>query len=140
MKEQRYKSKVDLWLALVLAGVPVLMIVLGVLALSHSATAGWIQIGVSVFVGGLIVALSYPCDYTLGETDLRIRCGIINETIPYSKIRKAELSNAAWSAPALSLSRIKLTTEDGTQLISPLGREVFLKELLSRLEAKAPCS
>ena len=68
----QFPSRVDAWLVALLAGVPLLLIGLGVLALSKSTGAGLVQMGVGLAVGVAIAACSIPCRYTLDASRLRI--------------------------------------------------------------------
>jgi hypothetical protein len=70
-----------------------------------------------------------PCHYTLTDSFLLIGCGFLNEEIKYEKIKSASLSSNPLSAPALSLSRVKVDLENGFRLISPQNREAFIAEL-----------
>ena len=85
----QFPSRVDAWLVALLAGVPLLLIGLGVLALSKSTGAGLVQMGVGLAVGVAIAACSIPCRYTLDASRLRIQSGVLDEEIDLAKIRAA---------------------------------------------------
>jgi hypothetical protein len=59
---------------------------------------------------------------------------MLEDEIPLRKIRGAEKSGAPWSAPALSLRRVKITLEEGSRYISPKDRDGFIADLDARLE------
>lgn len=128
-----YPSRVDSWLALVLAGTPLAVVTVGVFTLNKSPGAGIVAIVMGIFIGGLIAALSIPCVYTLGDDSLRIKSGILEEVIALREIRGAEQSFSLWSAPALSLQRVKITLADGSRVISPRDRDGFIADLHARL-------
>lgn len=128
-----YPSAVDTWLAVLLVATPLVGLGAGVFTLSQSIPAGIVQIGLGLFVALLIFAFALPCEYTLDETTLTIRCGLLREEIPLNRIRHVEFSSLRWSAPALSLKRVKLTLDDGTRLISPKDREGFMHALQVKL-------
>lgn len=133
--DRSYPSRVDAWLAAALAAAPLLIVGLGVFALERSVTAGVIQIAFGVLVAGLIAALSIPCVYTLTDDMLLIRSGFLREAVPLLSIRGAEMSASWWSAPALSIKRVKVTLDDGYRLISPKERETFIADLNARRSA-----
>jgi hypothetical protein len=133
-----YPSAIDAWLIVVLVAAPLSIVATGTVLLTRSTGAGLILILSGMLVGALIAALSVPCRYTLTSAQLRVRCGIIDDTVPLSKIRSVEASNSAWSAPALSLRRVKINLDDGFRLISPKERDLFIADLHARLAARAP--
>lgn len=142
-----YKSAVDLWLALILIGVPLVPIFMGVsisLGLNylqwHARLAwyvGLVFILAGVGIGAAIAFLSVPCRYTLREHDLYIQAGVLVWEIPYRKIRRLELSCSLWSAPALSLQRVKIVLDDGFCMVSPRDRTAFIEDLKARLPLSA---
>jgi membrane protein YdbS with pleckstrin-like domain len=139
-----YKSAIDLWLAAILIGVPLAIIFTGVsiafgLYFLHwheniGRLAGFFLVGGGVALGALIAAFTLPCRYTLRESELHIQCGVLQAVVPYRAIRHLELSCSLWSAPALSLNRVKIVLADGFRLISPKDRIAFIKDLQSRIE------
>jgi uncharacterized membrane protein YdbT with pleckstrin-like domain len=129
-----YPSAVDRWIAAVLIGSPLVVIGGGILLLEKSAEGGWIQIGIGLFLAVLMAALSIPCRYTLDEHSLTIRCGLLREVIPLARIRSVEKSASLWSAPALSLRRVKIVMDHGWRLISPKDRDGFIEAIRDRLE------
>lgn len=134
---KKYASAVDSWIVAALAAAPIVVIALGIAAMRVSLAAGLFQIGFGVGISALIVALSVPCVYTLTGETLHIRCGIFKEEIPLSRIRGAEKSGSLWSAPALSVKRVKIRLDDGFRLISPKDRDGFIAEINARCSAEA---
>ena len=130
-----YPSAVDWWLAGVLIGAPGLIVGLGVIGLEGSVGAGLIQIGVGLAIGGLIAALAYPCVYSITAHGVKIRCGLLTETIPFTAIRDVKKSGSLWSAPALSLKRVKLTLTDGFRLVSPKHRDEFIQAVRLHIQS-----
>jgi hypothetical protein len=143
-----YKSAVDLWLAAILIGVPLAIFFTGVsiafgLHLLHwhetiGRVAGFSLMALGLGMGILITMFAVPCRYTLKETELDIQCGILQATVPYRAIRRLELSCSLWSAPALSLNRVKIVLDEGFHLISPRNRREFIADLQARLDLQAP--
>ena len=111
-----YPSAVDAWLAMILVGAPLVVMGAGVFALSKSIAGGTIVVFTGLVVGGVIAALSVPCVYTLTDESLKIKCGLWEEDVPLWRIRGAEKSRSAWSAPALSLRRVKIILEKAVRI------------------------
>lgn len=116
-----------------LVGAPLIVVAVGVFTLTKSVGAGLVAIITGLVVGGVIAALSVPCVYTLTDDSLKIKSGMLEDEVPLRKIRGAEKSNSTWSAPALSLQRVKVTLEDGSRVISPKDRDGFIADLDARL-------
>lgn len=127
-----YISRVDLWLACVLVGVPLGAVALGLYLLIAVGTAGFVAVFTGVLSGAVIAWLSIPCRYTLTDRSLVIECGRDREEIRYTEIRDVAPSSSPLSAPALSLRRVKILLNRGYRLISPRDREAFIAELRRR--------
>ena len=131
----QYPSRVDLWLKVVIFGVPLGVVTLGAYLLTQSVGGGVTTIIAGLVVGGVSALLTLPCHYTLTDDRLIIRCGVLTDEVPLRRIKHAEKSHSVWSSPALSLQRIKLTLDDGSRVISPLDRDQFLADLKARCAA-----
>jgi uncharacterized membrane protein YdbT with pleckstrin-like domain len=128
-----YPSRIDSWLAIVLIGAPLIVVATGVFTLTSSLGAGIVTIITGLIVGGMIAALSLPCVYTLTDESLKIKSGMLEDEVPLRRIRRAEESSSLWSAPSLSLRRVKITLDDGSRFISPKDRDGFITDLEARL-------
>lgn len=119
-----YPSKVDGWIAIVLALVPAGLLLEAFFFRSILVAA----IAASVLIlYGLVVI---PTNYDLGPDVLTVRSGIIHTSIPYREIRQVRPSRSWLSAPALSLDRIEITYNGYRKvLISPRDRTAFLQDL-----------
>lgn len=124
-----YNSAVDAWIAVVLIGAPLLVVSGGVYLLDNSLPAGIIQIAVGILVGLFIASLALPCRYVIDDSRLLIQCGFLKEEIAIAKIRGVEYSSSLWSAPALSLKRVRIILDDGWRLISPKDRDEFINSI-----------
>lgn len=82
----------------------------------------------------LNLIITTPCRYTLTSDSLNIRCGLLFRTVPLSQVQKVELSSSWESAPALSLRRVKITLDRGYRIISPVDRDVFIKDLMDAVQ------
>ena len=125
-------SRVDGWLVAVL-----LLAVVSPLAAVWWAGADVVLALASVMVTLLVCGvLLVPCRYTLESDHLLIRCGLIRQRIPYRDITAITPSRSVWSAPALSLQRVKLSYgRTSSQLVSPRDRAVFIQALQHRVYA-----
>lgn len=129
-----YPSKVDWWIALVLAGSVLFSLALGVYLLDKDRTGAVIALAVGLLTGVLILLLTVPCQYTLAEDHLLVQAGLIRYKVMFRDIRAVARSSNPLSAPALSLQRVKITLAKGFLLVSPADRDGFIVELTSRVQ------
>jgi len=129
--ESTYPSKVDLWILFVLVASPLLLIGLG---FYFGDLAGMILVPTGLLMAVIFAALAIPCRYTLTDTLLIIRCGVLRERIELQNIRDAVPTSCPLSAPALSLKRVKIELDKGFRLISPCDRERFICELKQKIQ------
>ena len=129
----KYPSAIDTWLAAVLIGAPLLVIGNGIFTLSKSTPTGLVLIGVGIAISIVMALFAYPCYYVIGERSVKIKCGIIEEELPFERIQIVEKSSSLWSAPALSLKRVKIVLDDGFRLVSPIDRDGFIAILQQKI-------
>ena len=127
-----YKSKIDLWLGLLLFIVmPCIAIIIpGYEFFSGDQVAGYIGLGAAVFYGALLFGLVLPTQYEITEDTLIVRHGLVRHTILLEDIQGVMPSRNLLSSPALSLDRLHV--DRGTRLpllISPKDKEGFLEDL-----------
>ena len=136
--QTKYPSRIAPWIAVTLIGAPLVVMAVGAFTLTTSIGAGVVAMVTGLFVGGVIVALTLPCVYTLTDDGLKIKSGLLEDDVPLADILGAEMSGSLWSAPALSLRRVKIRLKNGARVISPQDRERFIADLEARLHpAKA---
>lgn len=134
----KYPSKIDLWLVVVLLAAVVTPIVW---SFTYFLTEPQGQSGLAFLITLIILAVTcismyftmWPCEYTLHDNHLNIRCGLIRQDITYRTIKSATKSGNMLSAPALSLKRIRIDHEKGGTLISPVNREQFISLLMEKV-------
>ena len=131
---QIFKSRVDWWLGVVLALIPVLSVAVLVGAVvSGDAVEVWVAIGTFVLTVALFRGVVFPMRYELHETKIVIQFGFVRWSAPYTKIREVEYSRNPLSAPALSLRRLRLDTGQAlSTYISPPDRKAFMDALAAR--------
>lgn len=135
MSEVTYPSRIDGWLVALVAGTIGVVIASAVSAYPHSPSESQQALGVlaaTLIFSGLV---GYPCEYTLTQTQLVIRSGLVRQRIPYCDITAIEPSRSPWAAPALSLRRVKVSFSGRFQLVSPRERERFIDDLQRRVNA-----
>ena len=139
MNEQQtdwYRSRVDVWIALLLCLPPVS----GVLVSVGSALSGdWagmiVGMGLSLFVAALYLGLVFPMHYGITDTHLVVRCGVCRAHVSLEEIFEVTPTRNPLSAPALSLDRLRVRFGQGlgkTVLISPTDRDRFLDQLAAQ--------
>lgn len=131
-----YPSKVDWWLALVLASLPVAVIVVWVgLIASGSREDVWVAVVTTVAIPALLVGLVFPMRYGLGDSALIVRFGLVRQRVRFVDIVGVEPTREPLAGPALSLDRLRVRYGPGAMsyvLISPANRHAFLDELASK--------
>lgn len=129
-KPVRFKSKVDVWLVLVLCASALASLAAAyALVVQHASAAAWVGAALVVATGA-VLPLWVLCGtgYEVDAQQLRVRCGPMRWTIPLASITRMTPSRCALSAPALSLDRICLHHgRAGLLLVSPVDAEAFLR-------------
>lgn len=128
-----YPSRIDAWLVVLVLGSLALA---GYQAWSLHATApqeSALAAGIAAGVFLLVLALTWPCTYTLTDSHLVVRAGVVRQRIAYRDITGAERSRSLWAGPALSLRRVKVSYAGRFVLLSPRDRGRFVEELRCRV-------
>ena len=130
----RFRSKRDSWLVAVLVFSIVTMFLAFVAQLRAGTIAGaLISAAVFTLLGGWCIWMLFSTHYTFGDSALKVRCGPLRWSVPYSEILKVTPTRNPTSGPALSLDRLRLDYGVGKViLISPLDKAGFLGELTAR--------
>lgn len=121
-----YRSKIDLWLLLVVF-IP-LSIPLWIGIRENSFDFLLIELPIIAF----IVYLFLETKYRITGTVLNVKAGfLINEDIDIKTIKSIKKTYNPISSPALSINRLAISYEDsGYILISPKKRKKFIAHLL----------
>jgi hypothetical protein len=132
-----YKSKVDLWLFLI--------VIIGCVFLTGAAIQSFLSEGLnhpatltllisSVFYMAVMFGLAYPVSYEITQSELIIRSGLTRSSIELSSIETVKPSRNPLSSPAWSLDRLRIDYRKKDKLtfllISPEERSAFLNELV----------
>ena len=121
-----FKSKVDIWMAILILFVPISLIY-GVIT-EPSA----VLLLVTAFITVLICVLFFGTKYVIEKDELIVYGGIYKKRIPIKHIQSLRPSKNPLSAPAMSIDRIEITFNPHIQviLVSPKEKELFVKKLL----------
>jgi len=125
--EQTYGSKIDGWI-LVTLGMAFLfppLVVTVVAIITHQ----YFILPLGLIGPVLIAVLAIPIRYQLTDQALIVRAGVIRMRVPYDKITRVEPSRSLFSAPALSLDRLRITYGHAVTMVSPDDRYNFLADL-----------
>jgi hypothetical protein len=133
-----YSSKVDWWLAILLAVAPLVTIgaVIGAVAAGTGLTAALLGVA---FLAAIYVGLVLPMKYGMDDEHLVIRHGLVRQRIALQDIVEVFPSRNPLSSPALSLDRLEIRYGDDyprSAMVSPAARSEFLSELARRAQLR----
>ena len=122
---EKYKSKIDLWLIIILT------LVFGGIVIFSVIKKEWIGFIIAIIPTIFIWDMFKSTYYIVTEEELIIRCGIFYKlVIKITDIRKISESNDLISSPALSIDRLEiLYNRFDTILISPKKKYEFLQSI-----------
>lgn len=122
---ERYKSKIDLWLIIILT------LVFGGIVIFSIIKKEWIGFIIAIIPTIFIWNMFRSTYYIITEEELIIRCGIFYKlVIKITDIRKISESNDLISSTALSIDRLEiLYNRFDTILISPKKKYEFLQSI-----------
>ncbi|GIP40320.1 hypothetical protein J31TS4_36000 [Paenibacillus sp. J31TS4] len=132
----RFAARRDRWLSVVIWATVALLLLSGLSPLVVGG-AGWVG-GTILFLvcasfAWLTGSLWVATYYELGESELYIRIGPMARRIPYEQIRQAKPVRSWGSIAATSRQRVEILYGNYEVIyVSPLERELFLKELQKR--------
>ncbi len=128
-----FAAKIDAWLLLLIAGSTVVCFYGAWLALSEAGQVRWGTALILLVSAAAPVWIVLSTSYTLGGTQLRVRCGPFRWTIPLAEIRDVRPTRNPLSSPAPSLDRLRIDYgKRRSVMISPRDKEGFLRELAVR--------
>ena len=122
---EKYKSKIDLWLIIILT------LVFGGIVIFSVIKKEWIGFIIAIIPTIFIWNMFRSTYYIVTEEELIIRCGIFYKlVIKITDIRKISESNDLISSPALSIDRLEiLYNRFDTILITPKKKYEFLQSI-----------
>jgi PH (Pleckstrin Homology) domain-containing protein len=137
--ETVFRSKVDLWLVVVIVAVPIMLldyILDGLNIPDKFAELSALTIVIAVL--GLLSWLYFSTRYTISGDFLLVKAGPFAWVIPIEDIVSVEPTRNPSSGPALSLDRLLIRYGHSAELIiSPKDKFGFMKELKKHLNPRS---
>lgn len=133
-----FTSKIDLWLAFLILGSGLLLILVPVWEwiYNDSSTRRILFISLLTIPGAILLLLIFfNIKYSLSEDELFVKNGFSTQSIPLKDITHIIPTNSMLSAPALSLDRIEIKYKGGSIVISPKDKEGFYRAIQERVPA-----
>ena len=133
-----FTSKIDLWLAFLILGSSLLLILVPVWEwmYNNSSTRRILFISLLKIPGAILLLLIFfNIKYSLSEDELFVKNGFSTQSIPLKDITHIIPTNSMLSAPALSLDRIEIKYKGGSIVISPKDKEGFYRAIQERVPA-----
>lgn len=132
MSEQRFNSKVDWWLAVLMA-LPVMRVLWiignGIADGRTPRVGGWIALTAM----GSVAWLFAGTYYVVTDEEVKVVAGPFRTRRPVKSIKKIRPMRSILSAPALSIDRIELVTDRGAWVvISPKDKKGFAEAIVRR--------
>lgn len=137
---QRFRSKIDVWLPVVIFA-PLLWSIYEMLTATgesgiKEAQSILLGLGILALPLGFVLWIMVSTWYGVSDRELTVRSGPLRMTIPLSQIRTVRRTRSLWSAPALSLRRLEVqyaasTDSQRSVVISPADIEGFLQALIA---------
>jgi hypothetical protein len=127
-----FKSKIDLWLVVIIVGsIGVALFTTIQAVFMEPSNENYLALAITIVVGiGLPGWLFASTEYVVDNGELFISCGPVRKRIQLRDIKSATPSKNPLSSPALSLDRILITYgENKSILISPENKKGFLKAI-----------
>jgi membrane protein YdbS with pleckstrin-like domain len=131
---QRFSSKVDWWLAVIVISVPLISVGTVVAGLMTGDTGAAVSAIITLaLVLVVYVGVVWPIAYEVHDRELVVRFGFIRSRVPIDQITRVTPSRNPLASPALSLDRIRVDRRGGGfVLVSPADREGFARAILQR--------
>jgi membrane protein YdbS with pleckstrin-like domain len=131
----QYRTKVDSWLVVVLAGAVALPIAIGIVGYWRvgAGPAAWLPVSIAALMVITICIVAVPTRYEVRPSRLVIRSGFLRWEVPRADILSITPTSNPLSGPAWSLERLEVTWMHAGSarsiLISPQRKEEFLREV-----------
>ena len=124
-----YKSKVDTWVAVVLAvAIAVSLFASG--AVLSSGGPWWVAVAIVAVGAALPLWLLLGTNYRLDSGQLYVRSGPFRWRVPVTAITSIVPTDNAMSSPALSLDRLRIEYSQGKAvMVSPRNKDMFIRDI-----------
>ena len=133
-----FTSKIDFWLAFLILGSSLLLILVPVWEwmYNNSSIRRILFISLLTIPGSILLLLIFfNIKYSLSEDELFVKNGFSTQSISLKDITNITPTSSTLSAPALSLDRIEIGYEGGSIVISPKDKDRFYHAIQERVPA-----
>ena len=133
-----FTSKIDFWLAFLILGSSLLLVLVPVWEWMYNNSSIKRIIFISLFTiptALLLLVLFFNIKYTLTADTLLVKNGFSTQSISLEDITHITPTSSTLSAPALSLDRIEIRYEGGSIVISPKDKDGFYRAIQERVPA-----
>jgi len=131
-----FTSKIDFWLAFLILGSSLLLVLVPVWEWMYNNSSIKRIIFISLFTiptALLLLVLFFNIKYTLTADTLLVKNGFSTQSISLEDITHITPTSSTLSAPALSLDRIEIRYEGGSIVISPKDKDRFYRAIQERV-------
>jgi hypothetical protein len=130
----KFKSKIDWWMHIALAFMPVANIWMIVSFIQRGGSVDAIVAIIFLLTNVFLVLPSwFNTYYVLGEKELLVKCGFLGKKIAYGSIKSVRETRNPLSSFALSIDRIEIKYGIVDMiLISPENKQEFIQRLEQR--------
>lgn len=137
METLEFRSKIDLFLLIVLAGTSIACLTAGAYAFLVDSSMSWPVAIMAIVVGaGLPLWLLVSTRYELSATDLYIFSGPFSWRVPLREVKSISPTRSVLASPALSFDRLRIDHgRFDSIMISPREKDRFIDELEARRAA-----
>ena len=133
-----FTSKIDFWLAFLMLGSSLLLILVPVWEWMYNNSSIKRILFISLFTmpsAILLLLIFFNVKYSLSDDELFVKNGFSTQGIPLKDIIYIIPTNSMLSAPTLSLDRIEIRYEGGSIVISPKDKDGFYRAIQERVPA-----
>ena len=133
-----FTSKIDFWLAFLILGSSLLLILIPVWEwiYNNSSISRVLFISLFTMPGAILLLLIFfNVKYSLSEDELFVKNGFSTQSISLKDITHITPTNSMLSAPALSLDRIEIRYKGDSIVISPKDKDGFYHAVQERVPA-----
>ena len=125
-----YRSKIDIWLAVLLTFAVLISIGAGISVLLAGGLEMWWAVIPGLVAGALIAWILFSTYYTLDDELLLVQSGPFRWRVPVAGITAITPTRNPLSSPALSLDRLRIEYSNGKAImVSPSNKEKFIDDL-----------
>ncbi len=131
-----FTSKVDFWLAFLILGSSLLLILVPLWERIYNYSSIRRVLFISLLTlpsAVLMLLIFFNINYSLSDEELLVKNGFSTQSIPLKDITYITPTNTMLSAPALSLDRIEIGYKGGSVVISPKDKDGFYHAIHSRV-------